>query len=154
MSRRYDLRNLTPQQRAIITIRDDNEKLTEKSTERNSVKRDEEEKLRQKLALTFYEIWKVILRQLKPGELIPNWTVLKGYLGDSMKVVQVYKREIIVQAPNAKRLQHVSRGEFENIWAVWPAYKTGQKQRQEIREMTFHSKYILSILHWLEENKF
>jgi hypothetical protein len=117
------------------------------------VKRGEEEKLREKFALTFSEIWKVILRRLKPGESIPNWTVLKGYMGDSMKVVQVGEGEIIIQTPNAKRLQHVSRGEFAEVWEVWPAYKTGQKQRQEIREMTFHSKYILSILHWVEDNQ-
>ncbi len=101
----------------------------------------------------FPEIWQLISRRLKPGDSIPNWTVLKGNLGDSMIVVQVDEGEIIVQTPNAKHLQHVSRGEFEKIWGVWPAYKAGQIQRQEIREMTYHSKYILSILHWLEKNQ-
>lgn len=148
MSRRYDLKNLTPQQRAIITIRDENEKLMENRNERNSAKKDEEEKL----ALTFYEIWETILRGLKPGELIPNWTVLKGYKGDSMKIVQVDEGEIIVQTPNAKHLQHVSMAEFAEVWEIWPVYKAGRMQRQEVGQMTYHSKYILSILHWFEEN--
>ena len=134
MDWRYDLRNLTPQQRAII------------------MKKDEEEKLNKNSSKSFSEIWQVILRRLKPGDSIQNWTVLKGNLGDSMKVVQVDIGEIVVQTPNAMHLQHVSRDEFEKIWEVWPAYKSGQKQRQEIREITFHSKYILSILHWLEKN--
>jgi len=101
----------------------------------------------------FSDTWQVILHRLKPGEIIPNWTVLKGYLGDTMQVVHFDQDEIVVQAPKAKNLLRVSKDEFKEIWEIWPAYKTGRMQRQEVCEMTFHSKYILSILHWLEENK-
>lgn len=99
---------------------------------------------------SFDHEWAFLQKNLAPGVIIPNWTVLKGYLGDSMRVVEVEDVEIVIRPPNAKSDQHVSREEFERIWEVWPAYKNGQKQRQEIREITRYSKYIISVLRWME----
>jgi hypothetical protein len=78
---------------------------------------------------------------------------LKGYLGDTMKVAQIDEDEIVVQSPKAKNLLHVFRDEFEKIWEIWPTYKARRMQRRDVCDMTFHSKYILSILHWMEETK-
>lgn len=99
---------------------------------------------------SFESLWQELQHRLRPGLIIPNWTYLKGYLGDTMRIEEVEDVEIVVKAPKAKTLQHVSKANFEIIWKIWPAYKTGRLQRQEMREMTYYSKYIISILHWLE----
>lgn len=103
------------------------------------------------MSASFDDRWNMLLRCLRPGESIPNWTVLKGYLGDRMQVLQVTRDEIVIQAPNAKNLVCVSRGEFEKVWEIWPAYRARRMRRKEITEITFFSKYIFSILHWLEQ---
>jgi hypothetical protein len=100
---------------------------------------------------SFEMTWRLLIDRLNPGMTLPNWTVLKGYLGDDMNIVHVDKDEIVIDPPKAKTLQYIKRDEFERIWEIWPDYKAGKLQRQKIREMTYHSKYIFSILHWLEE---
>ena len=99
---------------------------------------------------TFESVWQELQNRLRPALIIPNWTCLKGYLGDTMRIEEVEDIEIVVKAPKAKALQHVSKANFEIVWKNWPAYKSGRMQRQEVREMTYYSKYIISILHWLE----
>ncbi len=103
------------------------------------------------MSAPFDPIWQELITRLKPGMIIRNWTALKGYLGDTIRVAEVKDIEIVIQAPKAKNLQHISREEFGKVWEVWRAYKSGRFQRQNIREMTFYSKYIISILHWLDE---
>ncbi|MBN1370422.1 MAG: hypothetical protein JW987_00565 [Anaerolineaceae bacterium] len=101
---------------------------------------------------SFDETWGELQKRLKPGEFIPNWTAHKGYKGDAMKIAQVHQDEVVVDSPTAKTLQHVSRQEFETIWPLWPDYKALRVQRQEIRDLTRSSRYIINILHWLESN--
>ncbi len=101
----------------------------------------------------FEPIWQKIMTRLKPGMSIRNWTHLKGYLGDEMKVNKVTQERIVIDAPNAKLPQSVSKTDFQKVWTSWPEYKSGQVQRQIFTEMTRYSKYIISILHWLEDNK-
>jgi hypothetical protein len=103
--------------------------------------------------LDFNQIWVGIVNNLKPGTIIPNWTNLKGYLGDEMKVVEVKEDKLVIQAPKARKLIPVTREEFALIWPVWQGYKDGQVGRRQICDMTFFSKYVISILHWMEEIK-
>lgn len=99
---------------------------------------------------SFDEMWKKLQTNLKPGLTLGNWTYLKGYLGDTMRVEEVDKVEIVVHSPKAKNLQHVSKADFEIIWEVRDEYKNGRYHRQDMRDLTMYSKYIISILHWLE----
>ena len=102
------------------------------------------------MEITFETVWQELQNRLRPGLIIPNWTYLKGYLGDTMRIEEVEDVEIVVQAPKAKTLQHVSKANFEIIWKIWPEYKTGLLPRQEMIEITRYSKYIISIFHWLD----
>ncbi len=99
---------------------------------------------------SFEIVWEELQNRLRAGLIIPNWTYLKGYMGDSMRIEEVEDVEIVVQAPKAKNLQHVSKENFEIIWKIWPDYKSGRFHRQGMTPMTHYSKYIISILHWLE----
>jgi hypothetical protein len=100
---------------------------------------------------TFEDVWRELHRRLRPGTIVPNWTVLKGYLGDQMTIVKVRAETIEVDAPNAKNLVVVPKAHFNAVWEIWALYTGGQVQRGELTELTFFSKYIISILHWLEE---
>jgi hypothetical protein len=101
---------------------------------------------------SFNAVWKLLSNRLIPGTEIRNLTAYKGYLGDTMKVVKVDEKEIVIQAPKAANLLHISRKKLERVWEIWPAYKAGKMPRRDVCDMTFHSKYIISILNWLEEN--
>lgn len=98
----------------------------------------------------FDHIWDLLQHGLRSQTVIRNWTAMKGYLGDTMTIVAVNKENIEVDAPKAKNILIVPKADFETIWEVWPQYKNHRVQRQEIRDMTFYSKYIISILRWLE----
>ena len=54
--------------------------------------------------------------------------------------------------PQKKIEMPYKKADFEKVWDVWPGYKLGKIQRQELMKLTRYSKYIISILHWLEEN--
>jgi hypothetical protein len=109
---------------------------------------------------SFEEFWWHLQHRLRSvqggpggGVEIRNWTVLKGYLGDTMKVVAVRGETIEVVAPNAKNLVVVQKAHFRAVWEIWSLYTDGQVRRAEIDAMTHYSKYIISILHWLEEEE-
>jgi hypothetical protein len=102
---------------------------------------------------TFDSVWSRFQSGLKPGDTIKNWTVLKGYLGDTIKIVRVGSGFIDVDAPHAMTTQHISKGEFEKVWEVWPEYKGGKFPRHQFQEITRFSKYIISILHWVDQDR-
>ena len=99
---------------------------------------------------SFETVWNTLQAKLKPGTEVRNWTAHKGYLGDSMTIVDVGSRHISVDAPNARNIQRVPKTDFEKMWVVWDDYKTEKVKRYEIRDMTMFSKYIISILHWYD----
>ena len=101
---------------------------------------------------TFDTVWSYLHTNLKVGTDIKNWTAFRGYLGDTMKVIAVRDNYIEIDAPNAKSLQIVPKDDFEKVWGVWSDYKAEKVKRYEIRDVTRFSKYIISVLHWYDEN--
>jgi hypothetical protein len=100
---------------------------------------------------TFDSVWTRIQSSLKPGTSIKNWTLLKGFLGDTMKIVGVHSLYIAVDAPHASTTQVISKENFRRVWEIWPEYKGGIFPRNQMRAITWFSKYIISILHWAEQ---
>ena len=98
----------------------------------------------------FRAVWQGMQTVLKPGTEIKNWTAFHSYLGDTMTVVDVREKSISVDTPKAKDIQVVPKEDFERVWEVWSDYKAQKVKRYELRDMTFYSKYIISILHWYE----
>jgi hypothetical protein len=105
----------------------------------------------------FEEFWWQLQHRLRsapaaPGGAVevPNWTVLKGYLGDTMQVVAVRGETIELVSPNARNLVVVQKAHFRAVWEIWSLYTDGQVSRGEIDAMTHYSKYIISILHWMD----
>jgi hypothetical protein len=101
---------------------------------------------------TFEVLWCDLTSQLRPRKVVKNWTAFRGYLGDTMKIVGVGDRYIQIEAPNAKTIQQVPKGDFQKVCDVWKDYQSQRFARSAMREITLYSKYIISILHWYEEN--
>jgi hypothetical protein len=99
---------------------------------------------------SFDIVWSHLQTNLKPDMVIPNWTAYNDYLGDTMKIIAVRSKYIVVDAPNAKSVQSVPIGDFEKLWEVWPDYKAQRVKRNELTGVTRFSKYIISIFHWYE----
>ena len=100
--------------------------------------------------MDFTKTWQRIQAELRQGTTISNWTVKKGYLGDIFTVVDISLTYVKVETPKAKNHQPIPKEDFEAVYNVWNDYCRGSVQRQEIRDMTRYSKYIISILHHFE----
>ncbi len=101
----------------------------------------------------FETVWVYLQSNLQGGMEIDNWTAFRAYLGDKMRVVSVRDGYIEVYPPKAINTQIIPKNDFERAWKVWAGYKSRQVKRYELRDMTRFSKYIVSILHWYEENE-
>ena len=100
--------------------------------------------------MEFEQVWRSIRSKLAKGMEVKNWTVQKGYLGDTMRVSDLGTDYIIVDTPGARTLQRVHKNDFEEVWNIWEDYKAGKVPRQVMTPLTRFSKYVISILHWWE----
>jgi hypothetical protein len=98
----------------------------------------------------FSEVWIYLNNNLKPGLSIQNWTVFHGNIGDEMTIVGVTDKAITVSSPRAKYDQNIPKDDFSKMWAIWIDYNANKIKREEIRDITRFSKYIISILHWYD----
>ena len=94
--------------------------------------------------------WKRIVDNLEPELQVKNWTAKKGYLGDSFTISAIGPDTITVHSPGAKNPQVIPRGDFEGVETLWGGYCSGEIQRQDIRDVTRFSKYIISILYFIQ----
>jgi hypothetical protein len=86
---------------------------------------------------------------IQPDTIVHNWTSDKGYLGDNFTVVDVSNTTVDVQSPNANNLQSIPKKDFVIVFNMWHEYLSGSVHRQQVRDKTRYSKYIISILHQL-----
>ena len=100
--------------------------------------------------MSFPNTWAALQTSLKPGTPIQNWTEAKGHVGEDFTIAKVAPEFVEIDAPSASNMQRVSRMDFEAVYNEWPKYVSGQTRRPEIRDKTRFSKYVISILHWLE----
>jgi hypothetical protein len=101
---------------------------------------------------TFEILWPDLIRRLELGLAVKNWTAFRGYLGDEMTVAGIDEGHIEIKAPKAKTIQRVPKTDFKKVWDVWTDYKSQKLPRFKIRDVTPYSKYIISVLHWYEQN--
>jgi hypothetical protein len=100
--------------------------------------------------MPFANTWSALRKNLSAGTVIPNWTVDKGALGEPFKVVAVTSTQIEVDAPGAQTRQKVPVADFEEVYNLWDGYRHKAMPRSGFSPLTRYSKYIISILHWLE----
>jgi len=102
--------------------------------------------------MPFVNTWNTLQNQLRQGTVIRNWTAHGGYLGDSFTVVNVSQNYVEVDTPGATNIQRIPQCDFQIVYNLWDDYCLGRVKRYEIRDETRFSKYIISILHWLQNN--
>jgi hypothetical protein len=100
--------------------------------------------------MSFADTLGALLANLSAMTKIPNWTVDSGLLGNSFCIVSVSLDGVIVEVPNAKNYQRIPMKDFAAVYDLWNGYMEGVVKRNEIRNITRYSKYIISINHWLE----
>jgi hypothetical protein len=93
------------------------------------------------------DLWKTVTEHLTSGATVRNWTAAKGYFGEDFVVKSIEPDHLVVAAPGAENEQHVPRKDFELVDKVWGGYCSGAVKRQQLRDMTRFSKYVVSILH-------
>jgi hypothetical protein len=102
-------------------------------------------------ALPFNDIWAALQAALVVGATIQNWTAHNGYIGEPFEIVAINPDVVVVVAPGASTPQMVRRPDFEKVYALWDDYVRGRVTRSAFTPLTRYSKYVISILHWLEE---
>jgi hypothetical protein len=100
--------------------------------------------------MAFTDVWGSLRVNLRGGTVIPNWTVKHGPLGDDFKIVDVADDVVIIDAPRATKAQQIPRANFEEVYNRWDDYRRGALPRSFFTPVTRYSKYIISIMHWLE----
>lgn len=84
--------------------------------------------------------------------LIDNWAKDSGYLGDQFTILKVTPTEVQVDAPKAQYTQHAPRNDFERVYDIWDQYIACTYPRHKIGGFTRFSKYVISIVKWVEIN--
>lgn len=100
--------------------------------------------------MPFTATWNALQARLAAGTTIPNWTAANDLLGDAFTVTAVAPDHVEVNTPGAQNVQWVPIADFEAVYNVWEPYCRGRVGRAEVRDRTRFSKYVISILHWLE----
>jgi hypothetical protein len=96
--------------------------------------------------MEFEALWSRIQATLHPGTLISNWTVDGDNVGVPFKIDGVCAEYVRIDSP----LQTIPKKDFEDVWKVWIDYRNGVTPRSKVRDITRFSKYIISILHFVE----
>lgn len=104
---------------------------------------------------TFSEIWSDVEALLRPGDLIRNWSVDRGYTGGQFEILEVLPDAIVVAAEETDRPRRIGRNEFEKIFAHWPGYcaRRPDAARSKMRSKSVNLTYISSLFRWQEEQK-
>jgi len=97
--------------------------------------------------MSFEQFWDLLCREMASPQVIRNWTEPKGYFGENF-VAQQHDIHIICVLPSKHEIQ-VPKEDFEAVYQLWSEYVRGRVPRKDVVAITFHSKYIISILHQL-----
>ena len=100
--------------------------------------------------MSFSDTWNAIQSGVTPGMTIPNWTVHNDEIGEPFRITDVTSTAVVVNAPGATSAQRVSHADFAVVYERWDDYTRKAMLRSDFSPLTRHSKYVISILHWLE----
>ena len=99
---------------------------------------------------SFEAIWNQIIERLRPGKVIRNWGVARGYTGGTFQIDNVSGSAVTVSGGSMKMPRAISKGDFAKVYAVWPEYRAGRYPRAEMTTLSQNTTYILSVLRHVE----
>jgi hypothetical protein len=97
--------------------------------------------------MPFEQVWDTLCRELASPKKIRNWTVYWGHIGRGDFTAQAEDDTHIVCTLISGSKVEVPQDDFEVVYQVWSQYLSRKTPRYMVRDMTRHSKYIISILH-------
>lgn len=99
----------------------------------------------------FDVFWSRLTSWLSHKQLILNWTVKSGYIGEDFEAVYAGGNYVVVYPKSALRVQRVPKNDFKTVYAKWDEYAAGLIPRFYFVKgpivCSRFSKYIISIIH-------
>lgn len=95
--------------------------------------------------MPFEQVWELLYGELASSKEVFNWTRDKGYFGENF-AAQWEGSYILCTLPSSREIR-VPQDDFEKVYKMWLGYVRERIPRKNIRDVTFYSKYIISILH-------
>ncbi len=102
------------------------------------------------MTTSFEAVWITIIQKLQPGEMIRNWGHARGYTGGTFRIDHVGNSSITATGGKMSQPRTISKGDFQNVYAVWSDYCAGDYPRAEMVKLSQNTTYILSILRRVE----
>jgi hypothetical protein len=99
---------------------------------------------------SFETIWSSIQHRLRPGMVVNNWGLSRGFTGGSFTIDDMERTAVTVRGGRMVAPRRVSKGEFEKLYAIWDQYLAGNFPRSKILPLSQNTSYILSILHLID----
>jgi hypothetical protein len=97
--------------------------------------------------------WYSLLEKARKGYEFETWSASKGKLGSKFHLIELREDLLKLKPESGKTIQTIKMEEFCSIAQKWPGYKSGNILRSQLVVESYHTSYILSLLHWLEEER-
>jgi hypothetical protein len=104
----------------------------------------------------FLDWWVLLRKHLASGREVGHWSAAKGYLSGSFEAFPgPYVAQECVRIEGRQRTHIYQRlifpNDFRAVLGLWDDYRDGRIPRSRVDAATKHSTYVVSIVHWLEE---
>ena len=97
---------------------------------------------------SFDEFW-TQLQRLRPIGPTEAWS-LAGKTRSAFEITSIDETSVTV-ALGSGGFRRIPQSDFEKLFAKWGDYKSERLPRQELRNLSQNSTYILTILHLIEQ---
>ncbi len=93
--------------------------------------------------------WLNVVRGIVPGQSVAYCARTRRSQGQAFSIMEISDGAVEVRATTGG-LRRITRANFEAVAEVWEDYQANRIPRTSVP--TFNSRYILSLLHLLEQN--
>ena len=104
-----------------------------------------------KSQMPFEQVWNRLCHELALPRVVRNWTVDSDYIGRGDFTAQMSGNHIVCVLTSHSEIQ-VPKKDFETVYEMWSGYLSREIPRYRIRDVTRHSKYIISVFHQFLES--
>lgn len=96
---------------------------------------------------SFDDFWSS-LQRVRPIGRTNAWSIA-GKTRSTFEITDIEAGSVTVQ-PDSGARRRISKSDFAKVFERWTDYKTEHLPRQDLREISQNSTYILTILHIIE----
>jgi hypothetical protein len=101
---------------------------------------------------TFEGLWNRIVHTLRPSQTVRSWGKARGYTGGTFNVEYIDQDGMTVSSARTSAPRLVGKDDFARVYEVWGRYLGGNMSRQELRDISHNTTYILSILKLIDDD--